>query len=83
LDLAKRVATLKSQVTELQEQVRSDRAQRRKDWRRAAEKFAGDADLQSVFADAMKLREADRKRARKSARARSRCSFWTQTICPY
>ena len=72
LDLAKRVATLESQVTELQEQVRSDRPQRRKDWRRAVEKYAGDADLQSVFADALKLREADRKRARKSARARSR-----------
>ena len=72
LDLAKRVATLESQVTELQEQVRSARPQRRKDWRRAVDKYAGDADLQSVFADAMKLREAERKRARKSARARSR-----------
>ena len=72
LDLAKRVATLESQVTELQEQVRSARPQRRKDWRRAVEKYAGDADLQSVFSDAMKLREADRKRTRTSAPARSR-----------
>jgi len=72
LDLAKRVATLESQVTELQEQVRTDCPKRRKDWRRAVEKYAGDADLQSVFADALKLREADRKHARKSARARSR-----------
>ena len=34
-------------------------------WRRAIEKYAGDEDLQSIFKEAMKLREADRKRARR------------------
>lgn len=72
LDLGKRVAALESRVTELQEQVRSVRPPKQKDWRRAVEKYAGDADLQSVFAEAMKLREADRKRTRKPARAKSR-----------
>jgi hypothetical protein len=71
-DLGKRVAALESRVTELQEEVRSARPPRQKDWRRAVEKYAGDPDLQSVFAEAMKLREADRKRARKPARVKSR-----------
>ena len=72
LDLGKRVAALESRVTELQEEVRSARPPQQKDWRRAVEKYAGDADLQSVFTEAMKLREADRKRARKPARVKSR-----------
>jgi hypothetical protein len=65
LDLAKRVATLESQVMELQEQLRSVQPRKQKDWRRAVEKYAGDADVQSVFAEALKLRDADRKRARR------------------
>jgi hypothetical protein len=71
-DIGKRLAALESRVTELQEEIRSSHPPRQKDWRRAVEKYAGDADLQSVFAEAMKLRDADRKRARKPARARSR-----------
>lgn len=71
-DLGKRVTALESRVAELQEEVRSARPPKQKDWRRAVEKYAGDADLQSVFAEAMKLREADRKRVRKSARVKSR-----------
>jgi hypothetical protein len=35
------------------------------------EKYTGDEDLQSVFTEAMKLRDADRKRACKPARAKS------------
>jgi hypothetical protein len=70
-DLGKRLAALESRVTELQEEVRSARSGRQKDWRRAVEKYAGDEDLQSVFAEAMKLRDADRKRACKPARAKS------------
>jgi len=72
LDVGKRLAALEARVTELQEEVRSARPSEQKDWRRAVEKYAGDADLQSVFAEAMKLREADRKRRRKPARAKSR-----------
>ncbi len=71
-DFGKRLAALESRVTELQEEVRSARRGRQKDWRRAVEKYSGDADLQSVFAEAMKLRDADRKRARKPARVKSR-----------
>jgi len=55
------VERLESELAELREAVRGDRS---KDWRRAVEKYAGDADLQAVFAEAMKLRETDRERAR-------------------
>jgi len=72
LDLGKRVTALETRVTELQEAMGSVPPRRQKDWRRAVEKYAGDADLQSVFADAMKLRAKDGKRARKPARAKSR-----------
>ncbi len=71
-DLGKRVAALESRVTKLQEEVCSARAHKQKDWRRAVEKYAGDADLQSIFAEAMKLRETERKRASKPGRVKSR-----------
>jgi len=41
-------------------------------WRKAIEKYAGDEDLLSVFAEAMKLREADRSHARKLRRTAPR-----------
>jgi hypothetical protein len=34
-------------------------------WRLAIDKYAGDEDLLSIFSEAQKLREADRRRARK------------------
>lgn len=71
-DLGQRLAALELRVTELQEEVQLARPGRQKDWRRAVEKYAGDEDLQSVFAEALKLRDADRKRALKSTRAKSR-----------
>ena len=60
-NLEKRVASLEAQLADL----RAARGNQPKDWRRAVAKYAGDADLQSVFAAAIKLREADRKRAKK------------------
>jgi hypothetical protein len=62
--LADRVAQLEAQVKELRLEVHSSRQQGAKDWRRAVEKFADDEDVQSILQEAMKLREADRKRAR-------------------
>ena len=67
--LEKRVESLEAQVAEL----RATRTGNSKDWRRSLARYAGDADLQSIFAEAMKLREADRKRAKKrKARGKSR-----------
>jgi hypothetical protein len=42
-----------------------------KNWRRAVEKYAGDADLLAVFAEAKKLRDAERKKVRKRGPRRS------------
>ena len=68
-NLEKRVETLEAQVAEL----RAARPGQPKDWRSAVAKYAGDADLQSIFTEAMKLRDADRKRAKKRiARGKSR-----------
>ncbi len=58
-----RLANLEAQVSRLQDELRELRARKDKDWRRAVAEYAGDEDLQSVLAEAMKLREADRKRA--------------------
>jgi hypothetical protein len=59
--LEKRVARLEEQMKQLQEDDEPC-GQSAKSWRRAIEKFAGDEDLQSIFAEAQKLRELDRKR---------------------
>jgi hypothetical protein len=67
------VAQLEAQVKELRLEIHSSREQSAKNWRRAVEKFADDEDLQSILEEAMKLREADRKRAReKFARRQGR-----------
>jgi len=71
--LADRVAQLEAQVKELRLEVHSSREQDAKNWRRAVERFADDEGLQSILQEAMKLREADRKRAReRSARQRGK-----------
>ncbi|HZL88006.1 MAG TPA: hypothetical protein VFB96_06480 [Pirellulaceae bacterium] len=68
-NLEKRVESLEAQVAEL----RAARPGKPKDWRSAVAKYAGDADLQSIFVEAMRLRDADRKRAKKyNTRRKSR-----------
>ncbi|MEX2139007.1 MAG: hypothetical protein WD894_07080 [Pirellulales bacterium] len=60
--MEKRLSLLEAEVNKLRKEVASTKA---KSWERAIEKYAGDNDLQAVFSAAMKLREADRKRARR------------------
>ncbi|NUQ65896.1 MAG: hypothetical protein HUU20_25825 [Pirellulales bacterium] len=60
--LADRVTRLEAEFIELRAEVHSSRKSSGMDWRRAVEQYAGDEDLLNVFRDAMKLREADRKR---------------------
>ena len=57
-DLKKRVERLEAQVADLQTALVASKGG---DWRRAVEKYAGDPDLLAVFAEAKKLREAERK----------------------
>jgi hypothetical protein len=61
-ELEQRVVALERQVQHLSNELRE--MTRPKDWRAAVEKYAGDEDLLSVFADSAKLREEGRKRAR-------------------
>ena len=58
-ELENRVASLETQVAEMQALLMG-RASKEKNWRRAVEKYAGDEDLLEVFAQAARLREADR-----------------------
>ena len=62
-NLKDRVARLEAEVAELRAALNQDR---RPGWRRAVEKYAGDEDLLAVFAEAKKLREAERKKVRQS-----------------
>jgi hypothetical protein len=61
--LEKRIEQLEREVAELRELIRN--GGRVKDWRAAVEKYAGDEDVLHVLRGAMKIREADRARARK------------------
>ena len=60
---------LEKRLTKLEDELSSLRAELRNfakpGWQRAVENLTGDEGLQEVFAEAMKLREADRKKARK------------------
>jgi CRISPR/Cas system CSM-associated protein Csm2 small subunit len=60
-NLEKRVKSLEAQVAELQ----SARASLAKDWRRTIGVFTDDAGMQEILKEAMRLREADRRRAYK------------------
>ena len=64
LTLKKRVETLESQIADLQFALKA-LLDPKKDWRLAVAKYAGDTDLLALFADAKKLREADREKARR------------------
>jgi len=63
-ELEQRVAALEQEVQFLKGALQSNGTH--PDWVAAVEKFAGDEDLQSVFAEARKLRERSRQRARRS-----------------
>jgi hypothetical protein len=64
-DLKKRVERLEAEVAELRTALVTGKD---RNWRRAVEKYAGDPDLLAVFAEAKKLREAERKMAHSKPR---------------
>lgn len=59
--LERRIEILESQLGKLQEEVRAGQP---KDWRRTIGAFTDDQGMQRILRDAMRLREADRKKAR-------------------
>jgi hypothetical protein len=58
-----RITALEQQVAQLRAQRSNGR--RKKDWRRTVGIFTDNPAMQELFAEAMKLREADRKKARR------------------
>jgi hypothetical protein len=71
--LSERVAALEHQVAELEKAVKN--GSRPRDWRDTIGMFAGDEIMKQIDEEARKIREADRRRARrlqtKSRRAHS------------
>ena len=63
LSLEERVATLEREISELKSQKSNGRD---KDWRRTIGVFTDNPEMKELFSEAMKLREADRRKARRS-----------------
>ena len=63
-ELQTRVAELELQVAELRRQ----QPQPEKDWRRTIGMFAGDEGMKAVFEEGQRIREADRAKAKRSAK---------------
>lgn len=63
--LEQRVARLEAELQELRRELSSTRPDRRSDWRSMVGAFTADPGMQEVFQEAMKLREADRRKARR------------------
>jgi hypothetical protein len=63
MSLEQRVKKLESQVGELRDQLRT--GAKSKDWRRTIGAFTDDDAMQEILRDAMRLRDADRKKARR------------------
>ncbi|MCI0683295.1 MAG: hypothetical protein L0Y71_14425 [Gemmataceae bacterium] len=70
LSLEQRVAALERQVAEMKAQHAN--GSRKKDWRRTVGMFTDNPGMIELFADAMKIREADRQKARRRQRKRQR-----------
>ena len=62
LSLEERVAILEKELAELKPRRGNGRA---KDWRRTVGIFTDNPGMKELFAEAMKLREADRSKARR------------------
>ena len=66
LSVEQRIAVLEQEVADLKAQRASGPSG--KDWRRTIGMFSDNPGVQEIFAEAMKLREADRKKARRPKR---------------
>jgi osmotically-inducible protein OsmY len=71
LNLDKRVALLESQMAQLQNELRSTGV-RKKDWRRTIGAFTDDEGMQEILREAMRLREADRRKSRSKGEIKRR-----------
>jgi predicted nucleic acid-binding Zn-ribbon protein len=62
--LERRVKALESRVVQLQDELRSVRRLKGKDWRRTIGAYTDDEGMKEVLREAMRLRDADRKKVR-------------------
>ena len=67
-----RVANLERQVAELMNGSQKSKPPRQKDWRRTIGIFTDKPGVLEIFDEAMKLREADRAKARGTSRRRAK-----------
>ena len=67
LSLEERVAVLEQELSELKSRQGNGRD---KDWRRTIGVFTDNPPMKELFAEAMKLREADRRKARGRQRSK-------------
>jgi hypothetical protein len=65
--LEQRVAALEQEVSELKARSGNGRV---KDWRQTVGRFTDNPEMKELFAEAMKLREADRRKARRPSAKR-------------
>jgi hypothetical protein len=65
LSLEQRVALLEHELSELKSRRENGRE---KDWKRTIGMFTDNPGMKELFAEAMKLREADRRKARRRPR---------------
>ena len=73
-NLEQRVDALEAEVSKIQGELRRTVRQNGKDWRRTIGAFTGDEGMQEILREAMRLREADRKKARTRRVAKARKS---------
>ena len=64
LTLKRRVEELESQVAQLRDDLQAVGSGKHKDWRRTIGAFTDDEGLKQILREAMRLREADRKKSR-------------------
>jgi hypothetical protein len=69
--LEERVAALEQQVAELRAAAQAN-GEQPSSWRRTLGMFTDDPGMQELFAEAVKIREADRERARRRQSGRKR-----------
>jgi hypothetical protein len=63
LTIEQRVAALEQELSDLKEERSNGRVKRVKDWRRTIGQFTDKPEMKELFAEAMKLRDADRRKA--------------------
>jgi hypothetical protein len=67
LSLEQRIAALEHELSELKARQGNGPV---KDWRRTVGRFTDNPGMKELFAEAMKLREADRRKARRRQQSR-------------